>query len=298
MSIREFLEYNFINIGGYQLNLVKVGTAILIILALRTALWMLNRFVLRRFFQRHEKVDIGRQYAVKQFVKYLVYVIGALLVLETLGVSVSVIWAGAAALLIGAGLGLQQAVSDFFSGILLLTEGTVEVGDVVVVDGLVGKVRKIGIRTSIVVARDGTAILIPNSKLVMNNVTNWSHNDNTAIFDVRVGVSYDSDIKLVEQLLLQAANSHPDVLKSPSPSVQFVNFGESALDFRLLFYSNQLMSIEGVKSQLRFEIVRLFRENSIAIPFPQRDLWIHESQEGALPIKDRPADAAPPDDLK
>lgn len=277
MSWKEILEYDFINVGGYHLNLAKIGLALMIIIGVKIFIWILTRLI-KAYFRRHERVDVGRQYAIRQFIKYILYFITALLVLETIGIKMSVIWAGTAALLIGAGLGLQQAVSDLFSGILLLTEGTVEVGDVVVVDGLVGKVVKIGLRTSKVETRERVVILIPNSKLVMNNVTNWSHSDVPARFEVKVGVAYSSDIRLVERLLLQAAIEHDKVLKKPEPSVQFIEFGESSLDFRLLFYSNELMPIEFVKSDLRFRIMDLFREHKVTVPYPQRDIWVHEKE--------------------
>ncbi len=280
MTWKELLEYDLINIGGYHLNLVKIGSAVIIVFAVQLVIWLINR-LLRAYFRRHDKVDLGRQYAVRQFIKYILYFVTALLVLETVGIKMSVIWAGAAALLVGAGLGLQQAVSDLFSGILLLTEGTVEVGDVVVVDGLVGKVVKIGLRTSKVETRDRVVILIPNSKLVMNNVTNWSHSDVPARFDIKVGVAYSSDTRLVERLLLQAATENQKVLKKPEPSVQFVDFGQSSLDFRLLFYSQELMPIEFVKSDLRFRIIDLFREHKVEIPFPQHDLWLRNYNNSA-----------------
>ena len=280
MTWKELLEYDLINIGGYHLNLVKIGSAVIIVFAVQLVIWLINR-LLRAYFRRHDKVDLGRQYAVRQFIKYILYFVTALLVLETVGIKMSVIWAGAAALLVGAGLGLQQAVSDLFSGILLLTEGTVEVGDVVVVDGLVGKVVKIGLRASKVETRDRVVILIPNSKLVMNNVTNWSHSDVPARFDSKVGVAYSSDTRLVERLLLQAATENQKVLKKPEPSVQFVDFGQSSLDFRLLFYSQELMPIEFVKSDLRFRIIDLFREHKVEIPFPQHDLWLRNYNNSA-----------------
>lgn len=280
MTWKELLEYDLINIGGYHLNLVKLGSAVIIVFAVQIVIWLINR-LLRAYFRRHAKVDLGRQYAVRQFIKYILYFVTALLVLETVGIKMSVIWAGAAALLVGAGLGLQQAVSDLFSGILLLTEGTVEVGDVVVVDGLVGKVVKIGLRTSKVETRDRVVILIPNSKLVMNNVTNWSHSDVPARFDIKVGVAYSSDTRLVERLLLQAVTENEKVLKKPEPSVQFVDFGQSSLDFKLLFYSQELMPIEFVKSDLRFRIIDLFREHKVEIPFPQHDLWLRKPANSA-----------------
>jgi small-conductance mechanosensitive channel len=281
----EILEYDFLNLGGFHLNLMLILKAIIVIVIFRLVFYVVRLF-LNSFFKRHQNIDTGRQYAVSQFIKYIVYFVGALVVLETVGVKMSAVWAGAAALLVGAGLGLQQAVSDFFSGIVLLSEGTVEVGDVVMVDGVVGKVSKIGLRVSKVQTRDQTTILIPNSKLVMDNVQNWTHNRIAPRFHVQVGVAYASDVRLVERLILQAAREHKSVLKKPEPTVQFFDFGNSSLDFKIFFYSRELMPIEYVKSDIRFRITELFREHGVEIPFPQRDLWLRNPEKLTQPGKD------------
>ncbi|MEZ5058257.1 MAG: mechanosensitive ion channel [Saprospiraceae bacterium] len=281
-DIKEILEYDFLNIGGYHLNLWLLLKVLIVIVIFRVGLYII-KYILKGFFNRHQNVDTGRQYAIMQFVKYIIYFLAALFVLETVGVKMSAIWAGAAALLVGAGLGLQQAVSDFFSGIVLLSEGTVEVGDVVIVDDIVGKVSKIGLRTSKVQTRDQTTILIPNSKLVMENVQNWSHNRIPARFHVNVGVAYASDVRLVEKILLQAVKEQKGVLKNPPPRVQFVDFGNSSLDFKVFFFSRELMPIEFVKSDIRFRITQLFRENNVEIPFPQRDLWFRNPETFVKP---------------
>lgn len=274
MDLKEILEYTLLSFGEYSLTIGQIGIAVLILFVARILVWLINSYLVRSFFKRKSTLDLGRKYAVRQFTRYIIYFIALLMVLESIGIQMSVIWAGSAALLFGAGLGLQQAVSDLISGLILLGEGTVEVGDVVVVDNIVGRVTDIGIRTSKVTTRDDVEILIPNSKLVMNNVINWSHNQLSSRFDLRVGVAYGSDVRLVTRLLKQAAKEHPEVLEDPEPRVQFNDFGNSSLDFRLLFYSDNLMPIEFVKSDLRYRIDELFRENKVVIPFPQRDLWI------------------------
>ena len=209
--------------------------------------------------------------------KYLVYILAVFLILETLGVRISVLLAGSAALLVGVGLALQDSFKDLVSGLILLGEGTVEVGDVVEVEGMVAKVMRIGLRTSRLETRDDTSIIVPNSKLVINNVSNWSHKETSNRFMVNVGVAYGTDVELVRELLLEVAGRHPDVLDQPAPSVQFIDFGESSLDFRLLFYSSRSFQIEFVKSDLRFAIVDIFEKNEICvIPFPQRDIWIRK----------------------
>lgn len=273
--MQEILEYN-LTIGDYHINLFQIMMAAIIIIAARLLLWIIGRF-LGRYFKRNH-IDSGRQFAFKQFVKYIVYTIAILMALEAIGIQLSVLWGGAAALMVGIGLGLQQTFNDLVSGIILLIEGSVEVGDIIKVDGLIGKVESINVRTSQIETRDNVSILVPNSKLVGENAINWSHTQTPSRFQVTVGVAYSSDIDLVTDLILQAATAHPNVLKTPSPVVQFKDFGSSSLDFELHFYSTEYMRIEFVKSDIRYAITRLFRENKVEIPFPQRDLWLRNGE--------------------
>jgi len=277
MTLQQILEYNFLNIGDFHLNLFQLIIAGIIISFARVFMWGFNR-MLRTYFQS-KQVDRGRQYAFLQFVKYIVYTAAILMATEAIGISLSVLWGGAAALLVGIGLGLQQTFNDIVSGLILLIEGTVEVGDIIEVNGVVGTVSSIGIRTSKIESRDRISILIPNSKLVGDNATNWTHNRGAIRFQLPIGVAYSSDIELVTELILQAATEHIHVKKIPAPAVQFVDFGSSSLDFLMLFYSDEFLGIEFVKSELRYRITELFRANKIEIPFPQTDLWVRNSPQ-------------------
>lgn len=279
MSITEILEFNFIDFEGhYSLNLIQVITAALVLIGARILAGFISRVFLRRFFKKRQ-IDIGRQYATTQILKYVIYTLALLGALQALGVQLSLLWGGAAALLVGIGLGLQQTFNDLISGIILLSEGTVEVGDIVKLDGIVGRVKSIGIRTSKVETRDEISIIIPNSKLVVDNVINWSHNEYPTRFQIGVGVSYSSDIQLVTNILMRIAEEHKDVLIEPPPKVEFKDFGASSLDFRLHFFSNEYFKIEFVKSDMRRQILTLFREHNIEIPFPQRDLWVRNPED-------------------
>ncbi|MEM1318979.1 MAG: mechanosensitive ion channel domain-containing protein [Bacteroidota bacterium] len=277
MTFTEILEYNFLEVGGYSLNLLKISSAILVLVGAKILLIIIDRTFLERFF-RKRNVDIGRKYATRTILKYIVYTAALIWAIQLIGIHLSVFWGGAAALLVGVGLGLQQTFNDLISGIILLSEATVEVGDIVSVDGVIGTVRDIGIRTSKVETLDDISIIIPNSKLVVDQVVNWSHKDSPNRFQVAVGVAYGSDVQLVTSLLLQAARSHQDVLAFPEPKVQFKDFGASSLDFVLHYYSHNFIGSEFVKSDLRYEIVELFEKNNISIPFPQRDVWIRSEQ--------------------
>jgi small-conductance mechanosensitive channel len=276
MTIREILEYTLLSTEKFQLTVADILAVALVLLGSKMLIWTINEVFLERFFKR-KHIDAGRQYALRTFSSYVVYVLATFLILEIIGIS-SMLWASSAALLVGVGLGLQDTFKDLISGIVILVEGTVEVNDVIEVGGLVAIVREIGLRTSVVETQDHVSILIPNSKLVIDNVINWSHNDAPTRFIIRVGVAYGSDTALVTDLLIRAARENPKVLDSPAISVQFKDFGNSSLDFDLLFYSEEFFRIEVVKSQIRYAIDRLFREHNVSIPFPQRDLWIRNAE--------------------
>lgn len=277
MTIKEILEFNLINIANYHINLIDIIEVTLIITAARLVIWLLEK-LLGRFF-RIKQIDVGRQYAIKRFLKYIIYTFMLLLAMQSVGINLTLLWTGSAALLVGIGLGLQEMFTNLISGIILLIEGTVEVGDMVVVDGMVGKVEEIGIRTSKVHTRDDIVVIVPNSKLVTNNVVNWNHNESPTRFQIKVGVAYSADVDLVTKLLLEAAKNHPNVLDTPAPTVQLIDFGDSSLDFLLYFFTNEFWRIEAVRSDLRFSIVRSFRQNGVEIPFPQRDLWVRNPRD-------------------
>ncbi len=268
-----FLDFQLFHIGDYALTTGAVILAIIVFLATKYFAIAISRFILKPFF-KHKSVDVGRSYAISQIVIYIVYLTGIFTAFSLLGIQLSVLWAGAAALLVGVGLGLQQTFNDLFSGVLLLFEGPVEVGNVVEVDGFIGRVVEIGLRTSKVCTRDDIMIIVPNSHLVTDNIVNWTRHHAPLRFNIDVGVAYGSDVDLVSRVLEKAANEHPDVLERPVPRIMFTNFGNSSLDFRLHFYSKEPWRIEFVKSDLRFTIYRMFAASGIEIPFPQQDVWL------------------------
>ena len=258
---------------------LQVAGAVLILILARLLVFFVTQVILKRYFNR-KKIDIGRRFTITRLIMYVLYTLAILLALETVGVKLSVLWAGSAALLVGVGLGLQQTFNDLVSGLIILGEGTVEVGDIVVVDGLVGKVQKIGLRTSMVETRDEFSIIIPNSKLVVDNVTNWSHNETPTRFQVPIGVAYSSAPRLVERLVLEIASEHPKVLDKPEPIVEFHEFGDSSLNFNLHFWSYEFFRSELVKSDIRYAVMEKFAEHNIEIPFPQRDIWLRNDLQG------------------
>lgn len=275
MTFQEFMQFILITIGEYKLTIAMLLLGILALVGSRVIYHLINRIIQRRFKRKHRQ-DEGRLFAFAQITKYVVYTIGVLMALQAFGIQLSVLWAGAAALLVGFGLGMQQTFNDLVSGIILLLEGTVDVGDVVIVDGMPGKVKEIGIRTSKVMTQNQDYILVPNSKLVVDHVHNLSYNEGPTRFQVSVGVAYGSDVELVSELLLKSAQAHPDVVDDPMSQVFFKNFGDSSLDFVLHFYSYHFMAIPRIQSEIRFNINQLFAEAGVEIPFPQRDVHIRK----------------------
>jgi len=232
--------------------------------------------IISNFFDKqieNKIIDKARGRTVFQLLKYLIWVIVIIVVLQSGGIKLTLFLGAGAALLVGIGFGLQQIFADIISGIFLLFERNVMVDDVLEVEGgIVGKVKEIGIRTSKILTRENVIYIIPNSQIISDKVINWSHAETRTRFYVNVGVAYGSDTRLVEETLLQVAANHSDLCKKPVPFVRFNDFGESSLDFQLFFWTRKNFVVENIKSDLRFEIDKVFGENNIEIPFPQRDL--------------------------
>ncbi|MBS1517745.1 MAG: mechanosensitive ion channel [Bacteroidetes bacterium] len=216
----------------------------------------------------------GRLQSILQLIKYIIWIFALSFILKALSVDVTFLIASSAALLVGVGLGLQNVFKDFICGIIILIEGTVKVEDIVEVDGIVVKVKEISLRTSHVVSREDKVLIIPNHKFIEDNVTNWTHNRTPTRFELAVSVDYSSDTKLVEKTLLECVQKSTEVINEGryAPFIRFSDFGDSALLFNIIFWSNNLFRIENTKSALRFEITEAFRANNITIPFPQRVL--------------------------
>ncbi len=276
MDISEILGFNLISIGSYTLEVYQILLLLFLFIAARYG----TRFILKGMRKLIKpSVDQGRVYALEKFVRYLIYVVAFFLASQSLGIDLSIIMAGSAALMVGIGFGLQQTANDFISGIIILVDGSVEKGDTLTVGNEIGVINAIGIRASEMRTFDNRVIIIPNSKLVNDNVINWNHNNDLVRFHVSVGVAYGTDTELVRELLERVALEEDKVLNHPKPFVRFVNFGDSSLDFELHCYFSTIEVFEDVKSTLRFRINHIFREYNIEIPFPQRDVWFKNSND-------------------
>jgi len=275
-SITEFLDFNLLTIGESKIKVYTLFIILLIYLATKLILWLIKKALFRN--QESKKTNIGNTYALYQIIKYIIWVIAIGLLLETIGIKVTVLIAGSAALLVGVGLGLQQTFNDIISGIILLSERSIKVGDILEIDGDVIKIQSIGLRTSEGLNRDDISVIIPNSLITTNKVINWSHQSQLTRFIITVGVAYGSDVDLVIQILKDSAIEHPDVMNNKALDARLLDFGNSSLDFQLLFFSKNIFRIEKVKSDIRRIINRKFIENKITIPFPQVDVHFDSSR--------------------
>jgi len=269
--MKELLNYELIQVGDYTL---KVSSVFALFIAF--ALFFLVLKIVKRTIYRASKFDAARKYSLYSLIKYFSLVITIFISLQILGINLSVLIAGSAALLVGIGLGLQNIFSDFISGITLLIDSSVKVDDIIEVNGIVCRVQKINLRTTTVLTRDDKYIILPNTELTKNQLINWTHTSIDSRFEVNIGVDYSSNIHLVMEIIKDVALSHPEVNKSPVPFVRFSDYGESALIFTLFFFSTEVFRAENIKSEIRINLFDKFKENNINIPFPQVDLHIRK----------------------
>ena len=269
--IKEFLEYEIFSIGDYSIKVSKIVTIVLILIATYLVLWLIKKAL---YSKKFSKTDPGTSYALYQIIKYIIWVITLGIILEAIGIKVTLLLAGSAALLVGVGLGLQQTFNDIISGIILLSERSIKIGDVLDIDGDVVKIQSIGLRTSKALNRDDISIIIPNSLITTSKVINWSHQSNKTRFRIEVGVAYGSDVDLVIKILEESAKSYPDISSKDMVEARLMNFGSSSLDFHLLFFSKNIFRISKVKSDIRRIICQKFEENNIVISFPQLDVHL------------------------
>lgn len=210
---------------------------------------------------------------------YAVLVFGLLGILQSTGLDMSLFTVLTGAIGIGVGFGMQSIFSNFISGIIILLEKPIKLGDRVVIGEVSGNVKNISVRATTIVTNDNISIIVPNSNFISEQVINWTHSGNTIRISVPVSVAYGSNPDLVHKLLLEVAELVPGVLKSPIPTVRLSEFAENGMEFKLLVWTQEYSDrIGALKSLINFSILNLFRENKINMPFPQRDIYLHDSR--------------------
>ena len=259
---------------GVSLSLVQLFLLVALLIAVFWVSSRTKRFLFNRFLVE-SGLDRSLQYAIAQIVSNLVLVIGIFIVLENTGIHLGALTVFAGAVGVGVGFGLQNIASNFISGLVILAERPITIGDRVEVAGIVGQVQQIRARSTVVITNDNIATIIPNTKFIDSPVTNWTYGDPRVRFRIPIGVAYGSDVKKVSELLIAAGAENPHTLKDPAPSVFFDGFGDNALNFKLVVWSSEMSHRPSrYRSDLNFSIERKLREGGIEIPFPQRDLHI------------------------
>ena len=272
---------------GDSLTLARLFYAFVIIFGIfilsKYIQWVLRRQVLQAF-----EIERHTQFILLRFIHFTLIIVGVLIALSAVGVSftsLAIIFGG---LSIGIGFGLQNIASNVISGFILIFERPIKIGDLVeIMDvNIFGRISSINLRSTVILSLDEKEIIVPNSQLITEAVHNLTHDNNLFRLRVAVGVSYSSDVELVKKVLLEVANTHPEIIKEPSPVmesvaapfVRFITFGDSSLDFELLAWIPDSFKRFDIASDLHFMIWHKFKEHNITIPFPQRDVHFYPKE--------------------
>lgn len=275
-SIKAFLNWG-LHIGEGEKSIhLTVGLLLMIIVAFIVASIVL-KWIRQLFTRKMSQDDKLKFISVFKFIKYMVYVVVVLITVSVAGIDITILITASAALFVGLGLALQELFQDIIGGIFIIIDKSLSVGDIIEVEGKVGKVFEIKLRTVRAITRDDKVVIIPNHKFISDTIYNYTQNHKTTRENIMVGVAYGSDVMLVTRVLEEVAHVQKGILKNPKPFVLFEDFGDSALMFSLNFYITDSFIDPKIKSEARYKIDAKFREHNIAIPFPQRDVHLFQN---------------------
>jgi len=279
---------------GVSLSLVQIFLLIALLIAV---FWISSRtkhFLCNRLLTK-SGLDRALQYAISQIVSNVVLIVGIIIVLENTGIHLGALAVFAGAVGVGVGFGLQNITSNFISGLVILAERPITIGDRIEVAGIAGQVQQIRARSTVILTNDNIAMIVPNTKFIDSPVTNWTYGDPRVRFRVPVGVAYGSDVNKVREVLIAAAREHPATLSEPEPNAYLEKFGESSIDFELVAWSQEMSyRPRRFKSDLNFLIDKHLRAAGIEIPRPQRDLHIRSGVLKVENVATQDRDAGPP----
>jgi potassium efflux system protein len=280
-----------LTIGHLSVSLTAIVVAVAVLAIGLLATRGVQRWLETQLLPR-TALDPGLQHSVSTILGYLGVIAAVTLALAEFGIDLQKIALVAGALSVGIGFGLQSIVSNFVSGLILLAERPIRVGDTIAVKGEEGYVRRISVRATEIETFERASVIIPNSELISGVVKNWTHGNTNGRIIVKVGVAYDADPDEVRDILMACACDHPQVLQAPVPRVFLAGFGESALDFELRCVVSNVDYGLIVKSDLHFAILHRFRQAGIAIPYPRREVLVRDG--GAVAHASAKPDAAHP----
>jgi small-conductance mechanosensitive channel len=288
ITFADFLKVRLLDLPNFKLDFLDLLVIVSVFFGARIAVNFSTLMISKRF-QRSKNHDKATEFIYIQIAKYLIYIFSILFCFQLLNIT-SLLLGGSAAILVGIGFGIQDVFKDFVAGFVLLFEGKLRVGDIVeiapsskgnskVQNTIVAKILKINLRTTEIQTREGNVLIIPNTRLTQDQVENWSHGSELTRFTINVTVDYGANTELIQRLLKQAALAHPNVNKQEPVIVRLANFGENGLELELIFWADQNWDINNYKSEIRFEIDRLFREHKIRIPYPQRVMHVNQAKD-------------------
>ncbi|WP_322550655.1 mechanosensitive ion channel family protein [Flavobacterium psychraquaticum] len=269
-QLLSLLKYKIIDTKNIDFTVLNV--LLLVVAFVFTSVFL--RFIRKIVTRNLPVADKNKFISVFQFVKYIVYVLVFMFTVQSSGINMNVFFTASAAIFVGIGFALQTFFQDIISGIFIILDQSLHVGDIIEVDGKVGQVREIKLRTTRVVTRNDRVMIIPNHKFMTETLFNWTQNTTTNRENVSVGVAYGSNINLVKDLLIVAVKEVEGVEENKDITVLFEDFADSSLNFSVYFYVNNGMKSPSIKSDVRFKIDEYFRLNNIEIPFPQRDVHL------------------------
>jgi len=270
--LKDFLGYNIYDSESIH---ITIGTFLTIIVALIVVTYFL-KIVSKLVVKKLPVEDKNKFVSIFSFLKYLFYILVIITILHTSGVNLTVLLTASAALFVGLGFALQNLFQDIISGILMIMDQSIHVGDIIEVEGKVGRVFEIRLRSTRAITRDDKVLIIPNHIFLTNTIYNYTQNHNITRESIQIGVAYGSDVNLVTTTLLGLAENQKGILKTPRAFVQFEDFGDSALMFSLYFFVSDSFGVPKIRSDIRYKLDAKFRENSITIPFPQRDVHVYQ----------------------
>ncbi|MEA5486996.1 MULTISPECIES: mechanosensitive ion channel domain-containing protein [Pseudanabaena] len=266
-----------LDIGGTKFSIATISSLLgLIVLA-----FFVSRIIseiIRRSLLTKLRINRGLQEAITVFIKYLLITLSSVIILQTAGIDLSSLAVIAGVVGIGIGFGLQNIASNFISGLVLLFEQTIKVGDYVEIGELKGTIEKISIRSTIIRTEDDLFVIVPNQRFIENNTVNWSYAGHTCRIHIPVSVAYDTDLLVLTEALLTSARHEPRVLSNPPPEVWFLAFGRESLEFELLVWIDDPDANEPIRSSINFRIAYEFRSRGIRIPFPTREIILHNPE--------------------
>ena len=286
MSPKELIEwlkttwnYELFHLGDSQFT---TKTFLLLVLSLFLLFYIsskIRKILVNKVFPRYD-LDIGVSQSIATIVRYLLIIVGLIIIFQTTGIDLSALGLLVGALGVGIGFGLQNITNNFISGIIILFERPIKVGDRIELDNLAGNIVEISARATTIITNDNIAVIVPNSDFINSRVINWSHNNKNVRLNFPVGVSYNEDPARIRKLLLEVVAENHGVLITPQPYVLFEAYGDSSLNFILQVWTSTYTDRPNIlKSELYYEIFTKFKENNVEIPFPQRDIHLKSGFE-------------------